>query len=212
MATTQITTLTQLEKLSEFRYGQIIINFWAEWSKPSKQMNAVFEQLAKNHPSIKFVTVEAEEVGEVTEKYSVESVPAFIFLTSGKQVNKVIGANPQDLSARVGEFGLEGKSAKEELWKRLESLINSADVVGFIKGTPEAPRCGFSGRFCKALQTEGVEFKTFDILSDQAVRQGLKEYSQWPTYPQLYIKGKLVGGLDTLTELVEDGEFKDMLA
>ena len=73
-------------------------------------------------------------------------------------------------------------------------------------GTPDEPKCGFSNKFCQILKKNGIEFGYFDILSDNSVRQGLKEYSNWPTYPQLYVRGKLIGGYDIVKELDEEGE------
>jgi monothiol glutaredoxin len=82
----------------------------------------------------------------------------------------------------------------------------------FIKGTPEFPQCGFSANSIGILNALGKSFKTFDILSDMDIRQGVKEFSSWPTFPQLYFKGKLVGGNDIITELFETGELEKNLA
>ncbi|XP_008669816.2 monothiol glutaredoxin-S11-like [Zea mays] len=89
---------------------------------------------------------------------------------------------------------------------RLESLINSSPVMVFIKGTPEEPRCGFSGKLVHILKQENIPFSSFDILSADEVRQGLKVLSNWPSYPQLYIKGELVGGSDIVMEMHKSGE------
>jgi monothiol glutaredoxin len=80
-----------------------------------------------------------------------------------------------------------------------------------MKGNANAPQCGFSARVVEVLNHQGVDFKTFDILSDGEIRQGLKEYSNWPTYPQLYIKGKLIGGCDIVMELAESGELASVI-
>ena len=80
-----------------------------------------------------------------------------------------------------------------------------------LPACPEEPRCGFSRKASAMLKDAGVTFGTFDILSDEEVRQGLKEFSNWPTYPQLYGKGKLVGGLDIMQELLDAGELADAL-
>jgi Grx4 family monothiol glutaredoxin len=82
----------------------------------------------------------------------------------------------------------------------------------FMKGSPEAAKCGFSRTIVDLLHQQQVQYGFFDILTDEEVRQGLKEYSKWPTYPQLYAKGKLIGGLDIIKELIEADEFKDALA
>ncbi|XP_020398297.1 monothiol glutaredoxin-S11 isoform X3 [Zea mays] len=95
---------------------------------------------------------------------------------------------------------------------RLESLINSSPVMVFIKGTPEEPRCGFSGKLVHILKQENIPFSSFDILSDDEVRQGLKVLSNWPSYPQLYIKGELVGGSDIVMEMHKSGELKKVLS
>ena len=98
-----------------------------------------------------------------------------------------------------------------DLGKRLEKLINAGSVVLFMKGNALSPLCGFSANSVGILDQLGVDYKTFNILSDESVRQGLKEYSNWPTYPQLYVKGKLVGGNDILMELYESGELQEMV-
>jgi len=97
------------------------------------------------------------------------------------------------------------------LKKRLEAVIHKAAVTLFMKGTPDAPRCGFSAKIVKILKDNAVQFDSFDILVDEEVRQGLKTYSNWPTYPQLYSKGKFIGGLDIVAELAENGELLDSL-
>ena len=89
--------------------------------------------------------------------------------------------------------------------------MTQADVVLFMKGSPDAPRCGFSRRIVALLRERGVAFGSFDILQDERVRAGLKVLNNWPTFPQLIVKGEFVGGLDVVTEMVENGELKEML-
>lgn len=100
----------------------------------------------------------------------------------------------------------------ETLEDRLKKLIASSPVMLFMKGTPDAPRCGFSSRVVDALRQEGISFGSFDILTDEEVRQGLKVFSNWPTYPQLYYKSELIGGCDIVTELRNNGELKSTLS
>ncbi|MFZ4712424.1 MAG: Grx4 family monothiol glutaredoxin [Bacteriovoracaceae bacterium] len=97
------------------------------------------------------------------------------------------------------------------LAERLKSLTTSSDIVVFMKGTSEAPQCGFSANTCAILNSYKKSFKTFNILADQDVRQGLKEFSNWPTYPQIYYKGKLLGGNDVIMEMHDNGELKELL-
>ncbi|XP_019162260.1 PREDICTED: monothiol glutaredoxin-S17 [Ipomoea nil] len=106
----------------------------------------------------------------------------------------------------------KGVLQKDTLEDRLKKLVNSSPVILFMKGSPEAPRCGFSSKVVNALKEEGIEFGSFDILSDEEVRQGLKTFSNWPTYPQLYYKGELVGGCDIILELKNNGELKSTLS
>lgn len=97
------------------------------------------------------------------------------------------------------------------LEEKLKQLINRAPIMLFMKGSPDVPKCRFSKKMVDLLKKENVTFDTFDILSDELVREGLKKYSNWPTYPQLYSKGSLIGGLDVVTELIEGGEFQEAL-
>lgn len=94
---------------------------------------------------------------------------------------------------------------------RLRNLVSSAPVILFMKGTPAEAKCGFSRKTVALLQANDIPFASFDILTDDAVRAGLKELFDWPTYPQLYVNGSLVGGLDILNEMAEEGELKSEL-
>merc|ERR1712157_279702 len=104
------------------------------------------------------------------------------------------------------------KNEKNDLNSKLEKLVNQKKIMLFMKGTPSAPQCGFSNQIVQILKEQNVnDYGTFNILEDMEVRQGLKIYSNWPTYPQLYANGKLVGGLDVVKELIEDEEFEDAM-
>src|SRR5580700_6317838 len=93
----------------------------------------------------------------------------------------------------------------------IEREINEHDVVLFMKGTPVFPQCGFSALVVQVLSHMGVKFKGIDVLSDPEIRQGIKAFSNWPTIPQLYVKGELVGGADIVREMYESGEFEQFL-
>lgn len=99
----------------------------------------------------------------------------------------------------------------EDLNEKLKRLTNSARCVLFMKGTPQEPRCGFSRQAVAILNEVNANYTPFDILTDEDVRQGLKKFSNWPTYPQFYINGELVGGVDILKELKSTGELQEML-
>ena len=93
----------------------------------------------------------------------------------------------------------------------IKKLIDSNDVCLFMKGVPDAPQCGFSMTVSNILKHLNVNFKSVNVLDDQNLRQGIKEFSDWPTIPQLYIKGEFIGGCDIVKELFENGELKQLL-
>jgi len=99
----------------------------------------------------------------------------------------------------------------EETKTRIEELIRSSKVMLFMKGTKQFPACGFSNAVIQILKKEGASFETFNILADPEIRQGLKEFSSWPTFPQLYVDGKFVGGCDIVTEMHQSGELTPLL-
>ena len=101
-----------------------------------------------------------------------------------------------------------------DIQKRIDDLVKSNDILLFMKGTASFPMCGFSGRAVQVLKACGVDTKaiaTVNVLDDDEIRQGIKDYSQWPTIPQLYIKGEFIGGSDIMMEMYESGELKKML-
>ena len=131
-------------------------------------------------------------------------------LQDSKPLGRVDGANAQALAKLVDAH--KGRAASVTATatppaavvtdERLKQLINAAPVMLFMKGTPDEPRCGFSRKIVATLSGADIKFSSFNILEDQAVREGLKTYSDWPTFPQLYITGDLVGGLDIVNEMV----------
>ena len=96
--------------------------------------------------------------------------------------------------------------------ERISQIVNEHDVVLFMKGTPLFPQCGFSSKAVAILEHCGVDFDSIDVLQDMEVRQGIKAFSDWPTIPQLYVKGEFVGGSDIMMEMYEAGELQQLLA
>ncbi len=94
---------------------------------------------------------------------------------------------------------------------RIDEIVKSNDVVLFMKGTPLFPQCGFSSRAITILDHLGVQFETVDVIQDPEIRQGIKAYSDWPTIPQLYVKGEFLGGSDIMMEMFEAGELQQLL-
>ncbi len=95
---------------------------------------------------------------------------------------------------------------------RIQALVDSSPVFLFMKGTPTFPQCGFSATVISILDHMGVQYDSANILEDAELRQGIKDFSNWPTIPQLYVKGEFVGGCDIIKEMFETGELKSMLA
>ena len=95
--------------------------------------------------------------------------------------------------------------------EKIRQQLAADKIVLYMKGSPQAPQCGFSAKASQLLNACGAKFTTYDILSDPEMRQGLKEYSHWPTFPQLYVNGELVGGCDIMTELFQKGELQKLV-
>jgi len=99
----------------------------------------------------------------------------------------------------------------KEIHKKIEEIIKKNKVVLFMKGTPEMPQCGFSMTVCNILKQLKINFFSVNVLSDELVRQGIKEYSNWPTIPQLYVNGNFIGGCDIVKEMHEKDEIKKII-
>lgn len=229
-----ITEVTSLEQWNEI-LGSVpsstllVVSFHAPWAAPCAQMATVLSTLASEYPvseplSTKWVSVNAEDLSDISETYDVTAVPFLVLVRDGQVVETVSGSNavkvrtaiekhaqkdggatssdgPNGASAAVSkeEQNVDPEKQKEDLFKRLEDLVKAAPVMLFMKGTPSSPQCGFSRQLVGMLRENSVKYGFFNILADDEVRQGLKEYAEWPTYPQLWIDGELVGGLDIVS-------------
>ncbi|KAF3918875.1 Glutaredoxin-3 [Dactylellina cionopaga] len=228
----------------------LAISFHTSWAAPCKQMNEVFAAIASSSTPDKaaFISIDAEEVPDVSEEYEVSAVPFFVLVKNGKILRKISGADPKELNEAIQqnidttgqapplippvqrttaptrndtangttesaapdteEDEDEEGEEEESLNERLTKLVNAAPVMLFMKGTPGEPKCGFSRQLVAILRERNIRYGFFNILKDDEVRQGLKEFSDWPTFPQLYHKGSLVGGLDIVKEEFEnDADF-----
>ena len=101
--------------------------------------------------------------------------------------------------------------SETDVTRRIGELVGSNDIVLFMKGSALFPQCGFSSRAVAILDHLGVKYETIDVLQDQDIRNGIKQYSDWPTVPQLYVKGEFVGGSDIMMEMFESGELKQLV-
>jgi Grx4 family monothiol glutaredoxin len=177
-------------------------------------------------PTTSWVKINAEDLTDISEAYNVTAVPFLVLIRNGEVLETVSGssavkvrnaierhANAADTAATVnngpaagitnneGEIATEEdpEKKKQELFRRLGDLVKAAPVMLFMKGTPSEPKCGFSRQMVGILRDNAVKYGFFNILADDEVRQGLKEYADWPTYPQLWVDGELVGGLDIVS-------------
>ena len=96
--------------------------------------------------------------------------------------------------------------------EKIENLLNENKIVLFMKGSPQAPQCGFSARATAILAELGAKYASVDVLADEEIRQGIKEYGNWPTIPQLYVNKELIGGSDIMMEMFESGELKEAIS
>lgn len=197
--------------------GHVVIFFWTGWSSECKDLEIILDTMESEF-DIKVVRVEAETAVDVSARYGVIAVPLCILCKNGNEVDRVEGLDAIELNEKVEKMlGTSGKHVVSKSWgqgleERLDSLVRQSKVMLFMKGTPDAPRCGFSDKAVKALRTANcTDFGSFDILMDEDVRQGLKKRSNWPTYPQLYVNGELVGGCDIILQLAEDGSLAEEL-
>ncbi|EAW14219.1 PICOT family protein [Aspergillus clavatus NRRL 1] len=227
-----------------------VLYFHAPWAAPCAQMRAVLTALASQYPvttppSISFVSINAEELPDISEDYDVTAVPYVVLLRDGKILESISGgeavkvrdaverhagaasgtgagankaAIPPPLTAVPRENvpstatqapapsaqQLSPEESKEALFARLAELVKAAPVMLFMKGTPSAPECGFSRQLVAILRERSVKYGFFNILADEDVRQGLKEFADWPTFPQLWVGGELVGGLDIVKEEISN--------
>ncbi|CCE89456.1 monothiol glutaredoxin GRX4 TDEL_0A01240 [Torulaspora delbrueckii] len=224
----QFTNLTTVEAR-----GQLVaLYFHTAWAEPCKVMNEVVSALSDepSNSGIKFLSIDADENAELAELFEVSAVPYFILVQDGTILKELSGADPKEfvkaLSEHKGskkveqqpsaqenvaeddEEREEEEETEEELNDRLTKLTQAAPIMLFMKGSPSEPKCGFSRQMVGILREHQVRFGFFDILKDSCVREGLKKFSDWPTFPQLYVQGEFQGGLDIIKEsLEEDPEF-----
>lgn len=228
MSVIEVESEDQFTSLTNVSDKLLTLYFHTPWAAPCQTMNSVIKTLATANPEVTFLSINADELLEIGEVFEVLAVPYFILIRNSTILKELSGADPKELIAALAQFGgkAEEKAAPapkedaapaaapaaepsaEELNERLQKLTSAAPVMLFMKGSPSAPQCGFSRQLVAILRENQVRFGFFDILKDDTVRQGLKTFSDWPTFPQLYMNGEFQGGLDIIKELLEeDPEF-----
>ncbi|XP_034100425.1 glutaredoxin 3 [Drosophila albomicans] len=189
--------------------------FAATWAEQCAQVKDVLKELSNIlGDKLQFITLDAEKFPDISIRHQIEAVPTVIFFNKGSAVDRVDGVDIAAISSKSKKLAENASSAAatgQTLEDRLKSLINKAPLMIFMKGDRNAPRCGFSKQLIAIVNDTKLPYETFDILSDEEVRQGLKTYSDWPTYPQVYVKGELIGGLDIIKELLANNELESSL-
>ncbi|WVQ85283.1 Grx4 family monothiol glutaredoxin [Cryptococcus sp. DSM 104549] len=237
MAPSNLVDVTSPEHFKEVLSADLnrvsCLNFWAPWAEPSIAFNKVVEEQSAQFPSVLFLNIEAENLADISESFDIEAVPSFLLLRGHSLLARHSGSDAALLHSLLTQHSgtspnssapLASSSAapqappaeprqrtEAEIVARCHELMNKHKVVLFMKGNPTAPKCGFSRQTVGLLREQGVEFAWFDILSDEDVRQGLKKVNDWPTFPQIIVNGELIGGLDILREMIESGEFQEVL-
>jgi len=218
-------TVTELKTEAEYSKAIAspslsILHFLADWATECVTVTSVLHELSKEDSlqgKVSCYTLQAEQLSEVSMKHEIQAVPTVLLFKGGKAVDRVDGVNAVELTKKVRSHAQAPpapstpQAPKEDLNTKLKRLINAHKCMLFMKGKPDEPKCGFSRTTVGILADLNADYGTFDILTDDEVRQGLKEYSNWPTYPQLYIDGELIGGLDIIKEMVESGDLKSMI-
>lgn len=224
MSVIEIKSEEQFTKLTKEDPKRLIaLYFHTSWAAPCETMNSVVATLAQANPQVTFLSLDADEQQDISELFEVSAVPYIILIRNSTILKELSGVDPKDFIAALKQFSPSDASTpsektqeptpaetkkeeptEEELNERLKKLTSAAPVMLFMKGSPSAPQCGFSRQVVAILRENQVRFGFFDILKDDSVRQGLKTFSDWPTFPQLYINGEFQGGLDIIKELLEE--------
>lgn len=225
---TLITPTNYKEFLSANESKLVVLFFDAPFTDQKaivdKAINSI-KEVDEFKDSVIIGQVDVEECNDLAVELDVNSVPAVLFIYKGSKIRRVDTLEAtnlpkllkeeltkQDLLAGKGDSSSASRpDDKDKFTDYLKSLTNRAPVMLFMKGNSDTPRCGFSKQIIALLNKHKVEYKTFDILLDEQVRQGLKEFSDWPTYPQLYVKGEFIGGLDIVKQLDDSGELASTL-
>uniref|UniRef100_A0A1I8EEK3 Glutaredoxin n=2 Tax=Wuchereria bancrofti TaxID=6293 RepID=A0A1I8EEK3_WUCBA len=198
-----------------------LVHFSAKWCEICEQLNNLLLEFKDELKCFDFAVVEAEEVAGISVANKIVAAPTILFFKKGKEVDRLQGFNPGKLRIKIIRHNfVEGVASmtkkpiddeKNDVNNRMKSLIHQSPLTLFMKGTPDNPKCGFSSQIVNLLHGVNADFSSFDVLEDDEVRQGLKEYGHWPTFPQLYLNGELIGGLDILREELNDPDFRSKL-
>ncbi|CAF1178907.1 unnamed protein product [Adineta steineri] len=162
----------------------------------------------------------ADHFYDLLNAHNVNAAPTILFFHRTKVIDRVDGFNQSDVLKKIKfhintigvvqstEIKSEHDSPSIQVENKIKQLLDSSSIILFMKGTPASPQCGFSRQACHLLDEHKIKYDYFDVLADQNVREQLKKYSNWTTYPQLYVGGELIGGLDIMKQMIENGDFE----
>lgn len=238
MSVIEIESESQFTDLTNSDSSKLIaLYFHTPWAGPCQTMNSVFKTLAQSNPTTLFLSINADDLSDISELFEVSAVPYFILIRNSTILKELSGADPKEFINALNQFSDKSTTSStipitssssttssstapattsappttskqeespEDLDERLKKLTSAAPVMLFMKGSPSSPQCGFSRQLVAILREHQVRFGFFDILKDDNIRQGLKAFSDWPTFPQLYMNGEFQGGLDIIKESIEE--------
>lgn len=212
-----MSTLTEITSKAEFSShlatlspsALLVLYFYTPWTAFRTPMSADLSALASQYPAmstISFVSINAKELLDIAKEYGVSAAPCVVCLRSGQVLELIRGSDPTRVRNALDRHAganaapaATAKQSKEALVARLTELVKAAPVMLFMKGTPKSPQCRCSRRLVGILREHNVDYDFFNVMADEDVRQGLKDFADWPTYPQLWVDGELVGGLDIVS-------------
>jgi len=209
--------------LKKYPEKLIAVIFMEDWQDTKKTIHDNILDHISNETleATLFCQILADICPELCAQYSVNAVPTIIMFRREAEIDRILGARMRTLVEKItfhaankapGAYPDPKKVAEAEYQKtqdgdlRIVDLVKRSKVMLFMKGSPAEPKCGFSRAITAILNETGVPYDTFDILTDEEVRQRLKELMNWQTYPQLYVNNELIGGLDIVKELKESGD------
>lgn len=217
----KISTLVEFNKLKAETMGAdggLVVHFSASWCEPCSAVNTHLESAAKAYSGhVTFVEVDCEASADIAESEGVDRVPFVLFYRFSSErgvmepVAEVSGAKLESIDLNLRSLYGTQRSSFSSLNEYLKFLTTRPGIVMFITGTPSRPRCGFTGKLCELVESLSAPYTYYDVMASEEVCESLKTYSEWPTYPQVYVDGELIGGWDICKELHDGGELKASL-
>lgn len=219
---TDILEERNLNRLCNTQFSKIIyLFFWSQACSDSVELKDILKEYFQGSSvpcTFGCIDVNLPATKELCQRFGITKTPSLISIDSTKKVLKRFDdLDPvglyESLETEANAFSEAYKVKSFEMFEKIEQLLKDKPVMLFIKGTPENPECGFTEQILQALESQGVEYSSYNVMAQggEDMRNWIKEYSKWPTIPQLFINGKIVGGVDKLKELIANNEFLSMV-